>query len=248
MTEDCGLKTADWKLETGNWTLETGDWKLETGNWRLETGDWRLETGDYYYNYNQLEKFSAEYWNRQYLESKTGWDIGYVSTPIKEYIDQLTDKSIKILVPGAGNAYEVEYLKSQGFSNTYLLDFSEQSIQNFLDRCHDFPVGQIIIEDFFDHHGSYDLIIEQTFFSSIPPHKRNRFTAHLSKLLNTDGKYVGLLFNHHFQFEGPPFGGTDEEYSTLFSKYFEIEIMETAYNSIKPRRGREFFLMLRKLD
>jgi len=59
-----------------------------------------------------LEKYSAEYWNRQYLESKTGWDIGYISTPIKEYIDQLTDKSIKILVPGAGNAYEVDIHKA----------------------------------------------------------------------------------------------------------------------------------------
>jgi len=195
-----------------------------------------------------LEKFSEEYWNRQYLESKTGWDIGYVSTPIKEFIDQLTNKSIKILVPGAGNAYEVEYLYKQGFTNTYLLDFSEHSIQNFLDRCPDFPTEQIISEDFFDHHGSYDLIIEQTFFSSILPHLRNRFAAHISKLLNTDGKFIGLIFNHHFRFEGPPFGGTEEEYNVLFSKYFAIEIMETAYNSIKPRRGREFFIMLRKLN
>jgi len=194
-----------------------------------------------------LEKYSAEYWNRQYLESKTGWDIGYISTPIKDYIDQLTDKSIKILVPGAGNAYEVEYLYKQGFSNIYLLDFSEQSIQNFLDRCHDFPMEQIISEDFFDHHGSYDLIIEQTFFSSIPPHMRNQFAAHISKLLNTGGKFVGLIFNHHFQFEGPPFGGTAKDYNMLFSKYFAIEIMENAYNSIKPRLGREFFVMLKKL-
>jgi len=194
-----------------------------------------------------LEKFSAEYWNRQYLESKTGWDIGYISTPIKEFIDQLTDKSIKILVPGAGNAYEVEYLYKQGFSNTYLLDFSEQSIQNFLDRCPDFPMEQIIIEDFFGHHGSYDLIIEQTFFSSIPPNMRNQFAAHISKLLNTGGKFVGLIFNHHFQFEGPPFGGTAKDYNMLFSKYFAIEIMENAYNSIKPRLGREFFVMLKKL-
>lgn len=195
-----------------------------------------------------MEKFSAEYWNRQYLENRLTWDIGYVSPPIKSYFDQLTDKSIRILVPGAGNAYEVEYLHQHGFLNTYLLDFSGKSIENFLKRCPDFPQDHIYKEDFFDHTESYDLIIEQTFFSSFPPEKRDRFARQIHRLLNVDGKYVGLVFNHHFRFEGPPFGGTELEYRKLFGKLLRIEIMETAFNSIKPRASRELFLKLRKAD
>ena len=34
-------------------------------------------------------------WNQRYISNNTGWDIGYVSTPIKEYIDQISNKKIK---------------------------------------------------------------------------------------------------------------------------------------------------------
>lgn len=40
-----------------------------------------------------------KYWTERYLEGRTGWDIGYLSTPIKTYIDQLKDKDISILIP-----------------------------------------------------------------------------------------------------------------------------------------------------
>ena len=56
-------------------------------------------------------------WNQRYISNNTGWDIGYVSTPIKEYIDQITNKNIKILIPGCGNAHEAEYLFKNGFKN-----------------------------------------------------------------------------------------------------------------------------------
>ena len=155
---------------------------------------------------------SPEYWDKQFKEGKTGWDIGYVSPPIKAYIDQLTDKSLKILIPGAGNAWEVEYLFNNRFKNTFLLDFSKEGIRRFLDRCPAFPGNHILCEDFFEHDKKYDLILEQTFFSSFPPWARKDFVAHINKLLNPGGKYVGLLFNRTFPFEGPPYGGTEKEY------------------------------------
>jgi len=193
-----------------------------------------------------MKKFSKQYWNRQYLEAQTGWDIGYVSPPLKEYFDQLPDKDLKILVPGAGNAWEVEYLFKQGFRNTYLLDFAEESVAAFRKRCPEFPLKNIITDDFFMHDGHYDLLVEQTFFSSIPPERREAYAQKVSHLLNPGGRLVGLLFNHPFGFEGPPFGGTEKEYKILFSKYFDFKAFSIAYNSIKPRSERELFLLLRK--
>ena len=32
------------------------------------------------------------YWETRYRSDETGWDLGGPSTPLKEYIDQLTDK------------------------------------------------------------------------------------------------------------------------------------------------------------
>ncbi len=189
---------------------------------------------------------SEQYWDKLYTSKQTGWDIGYVSTPLKEYFDQLENKDIRILVPGAGRAWEAEYLYKSGFGNTFILDFSEKAIVEFKTRCPWFPSNQIINQDFFKHTNTYDLIVEQTFFSSLHPSLRQDFAVHISTLLNNDGKFVGLLFNHEFNFEGPPFGGSLEEYEQLFELYFDFEVIETSCNSIKPRKGREMFLLLRK--
>ena len=193
-----------------------------------------------------MKKYSSTYWNNRYETKNTGWDIGYVSTPIKEYIDQLDKKDINILVPGAGNAYEVTYLYEMGFSHVFLLDFAPLSIRNFMERNPEFPESQIICDDFFEHKGQYDLIIEQTFFSSLPPEKRHDYIDHMHRLLKPQGKLVGLLFGLEFDFEGPPFGGTKETYYELFSGNFEVRKLETAYNSIKPRQDRELFFMITK--
>ena len=193
-----------------------------------------------------MKKFSKQYWNQRYLGEQTGWDIGYISTPLKEYFDQLTNTDLRILVPGAGNAWEVEYLFNKGFRNIYLLDFAEQSIANFKERCPHFPDANIVTGDFFGHQSNYDLVVEQTFFSSIPPERRAAYAEKVNQLLSEGGKLVGLLFNSTFDFEGPPYGGTEQEYRDLFVNYFEFEAFGTAYNSIKPRQDRELFLLLRK--
>jgi methyl halide transferase len=186
------------------------------------------------------------YWDTQYSENMTGWDIGKVSTPIKDYIDQLNDKSLIILIPGAGNAYEAEYLFLNGFKNVFVLDISSVAINSFKKRFPDFPEGNLVNGDFFTHNGKYDLIIEQTFFCAINPSDRAKYAEKVNSLLNEKGKLVGVLFNHQFENAGPPFGGSVEEYEGLFSKYFDMKVFEVSYNSIKPRDKREHFINFQK--
>ena len=190
--------------------------------------------------------FDKEYWHSKWESSQTGWDIGHVSTPIKEYIDQLKNKSLRILIPGAGNAYEGEYLFNQGFKNVFLLDYSELPFKKLLARCPDFPKAHLFNENFFDHQGKYDLILEQTFFSAIHPTERNKYVRKMHDLLVDKGQLAGLLFAIKLGDDFPPFGGDKEEYTKLFSPLFEIKKLEIAYNSIKPRQGNEFFINLLK--
>lgn len=189
---------------------------------------------------------NKEYWNKKYAQQKTGWDVGYVSTPLKAYFDQLTDKSLKILIPGAGNAYEVTYLYENGFKNTFLLDFADLAIENFILKNPNFPKDQIINDNFFNHQGSYDLIVEHTFFSSMNLKSRPLYVNKIYDLLKPQGKFVGLLFDREFKGAYPPYGGNKKYYRELFGEFFEIDTMETAYNSIKPRRETELFFMMRK--
>ena len=186
-----------------------------------------------------------QFWSKRYQNAQTGWNIGYPSTPLKTYIDQLENKHIKVLIPGAGNAYEAEYLFQQGFTNVFVLDIADAPLRAFQKRVPDFPSSQLIQGNFFEHAGQYDLIIEQTFFCSFPPTTENRqsYGQKMATLVNPNGKLVGLWFDIPLtgDLEKRPFGGTKEEYLSYLTPYFEVHTFEPAHNSIPPRKGTELF-------
>lgn len=190
-------------------------------------------------------KVEENYWTARYKEAQTGWDIGYVSTPIKAYVDQLHDKTLKILIPGAGNGYEAEYLYQNGFKNVHILDISEIPLAAFKRRNPTFPEHHLHHESFFDHKGIYDLIIEQTFFCSFVPTETNRkaYAKQMAQLLNVKGKLVGVWFSFPKteDMEKRPFGGDKEEYLSYLKPYFNVKSFEKCYNSIFERQGKELF-------
>jgi len=190
---------------------------------------------------------NKEFWELRYQNNQTAWDLGVPSPSLTAYFDQLEDKDIRILIPGAGNAYEIEYLWKQGFKNVDVLDISSQPLDNLQKRLPDFPKENIFMKDFFHHQGGYDLIVEQTFFCALNPNLRLKYVAKMHELLNEEGKLVGLLFNRYFNEDHPPYGGSISEYHELFNDSFEMKTMETSYNSIEPRRGSEvFFIVIKK--
>lgn len=187
---------------------------------------------------------TAEFWNKRYEDGETGWDIGYPSTPIKEYIDSLGDKSIRILIPGAGNAYEAEYLHQKGFENVHVLDIAENAINLFRSRVPDFPSDHVIHCDFFEHRGEYDLIFEQTFFCALPPNLRLNHAEKMRDLLSRNGKLVGVMFNFPLEEKGPPWGGNEELYREVFEPNFDLIKIKPCLNSIEPRQGSEYWVEL----
>jgi SAM-dependent methyltransferase len=188
-----------------------------------------------------------QYWEKRYQNSETGWDLGIVSPPIKNYVDQLEDLNISILIPGCGNAYEANYLLEKGFTNITLIDISPSLVEH-LKALYNFDQQKhinIICGDFFEMKGAFELVIEQTFFCAIQPKQRKDYCKKMHELLAPNGKLVGLLFNRTFE-NNPPFGGSIDEYVQLFTPYFNIIKMEPCYNSILPRQGSELFIKLTK--
>ncbi|WP_179352417.1 methyltransferase domain-containing protein [Winogradskyella vidalii] len=195
-----------------------------------------------------MSQINQTYWESRYKHHKIGWDIGYISTPLKTYIDQLKDTSLKILIPGAGNSYEAEYLWNKGFKNVHILDFAQQPLDNFKARVIDFPKSQLINTNFFDLkfgdlNNQYDIIFEQTFFCALHPSLRTSYVNQVHKLLKPKGKLVGLFFNFNLTKEGPPFGGSKAEYISRFKTKFNLKILEPSINSIKERQGKELFFI-----
>ena len=163
-----------------------------------------------------MEQLDKNYWDSRYQNAQTGWDLGAASGPLQNYIDQLDNKDLRILIPGCGNAYEAEHLLNRGFKNITLIDISPS------------------------------LVMEQTFMCALDPSLRQAYAQKMHSLLDDNGKIAGLLFGVEFEKAGPPFGGSAEEYRQLFTPYFNIKTMEKAYNSVKPRQGNELFIILIK--
>ena len=182
----------------------------------------------------------ASYWSQRYQNQRTGWDLGEVSPPLVEIFKEI-EKDSEILIPGCGNAYEAEYLFNSGYKNVYIIDVAKEPLEAFKKRNLSFPDHQIIQGDFFEHMGTYDFIVEQTFFCAIEPSLRTKYVKKMHQLLKQEGKLLGVLFNREFD-GGPPYGGRKEDYKTLFSAVFRKVKIQDSLKSIQPRLGAEVII------
>lgn len=195
-------------------------------------------------DYGSGDSIGQNFWNELWQKNETGWDIGQASPAITQYMTQYVDKNKDILIPGCGNAHEAEFLVAAGFTNITLIDIAPKAVEKLKEKFSDKPQVKILCEDFFEHEGNYDLIIEQTFFCAIPPGRRNEYAKKMASILNPDGKIIGVLFNKQFNQPLPPFGGSPDIYKSIFEPYFNIKTMEECYNSIPPRSKAEVFIIL----
>ena len=86
-----------------------------------------------------MPELTADYWNQRYLTENTPWDLGDVSPAIKHFMDRWTDRQARILIPGAGRAYEAVYLHQQGFTNVFVCDWAPEAFHHLQDQAPDFP-------------------------------------------------------------------------------------------------------------
>ncbi len=182
-----------------------------------------------------------EFWDQRWQEGQTGWDIGNIAPAMREYIDGHISPTSSILIPGCGSAHEAAYMLNRGYSDIHLLDISPTACSRLQKEFEGQPVT-VHCYDFFEHQGSYDHVMEQTFFCAIDPSLRERYVEHVATLLEDGGSVFGLLFDVDFEKKGPPFGGSRTDYIPLFQKYFEEVNIEATDKSIEPRQGTEVFL------
>ena len=193
--------------------------------------------------------FDCAYWQARYTEpGRDGWDAGRITPPLQAYFDQLDVASqLRILIPGAGRAYEAEYLHCLGFQHVVVVDFAPEPLAALRARVPDFPAANLWQADFFGLAPAqpFDLLVEQTFFSALAPSQRPAYARQCAALLRPGGRLAGVLFDTAFAgATEPPFGGSRAEYRRYFELYFDFLHFETAYNSLPPRAGRELFICL----
>lgn len=193
-----------------------------------------------------MKELNENYWTERYQEEQTGWDMGMPSPQVLHFVENQSGVGLdaRILIPGAGNAYEWEYLVNNGYEQIYAMDISAHPLNALAQRN---PENQHLLlhEDFFKHESEYELILEQTFFCALDPSMRSKYVEHMHRLLKSGGVLAGVLFNRSFPHDGPPFGGSKDEYQSLFSERFDVLHMESAEHSHPARSGSELFFHLR---
>jgi len=191
----------------------------------------------------------AQYWNSQYISNTTGWDLGKPSPPLVDFFKTIENKDVRILIPGCGNAYEAKYLVNAGFSNITLIDISTDLVKKLQEKFAENTSVKVVLGDFFELEGTFDLIVEQTFFCALQPFMRSKYVQKMRNLLSENGQLVGLLFNRNFEKQGPPFGGNTTEYMQVFKQnglnMFEVE---SCKNSVAPRANSEIFFKAMKIN
>ena len=184
----------------------------------------------------------AKYWNDQYLANTTGWDLGMPSPPLVDFFNSIENKDLKILIPGCGNAYEAEFLMNAGFTNITLIDISADLVKKLQERFANNASVNVVLGDFFELEGTFDLIVEQTFFCALQPFMRDKYAQKMRTLLSDNGQLVGLMFNRVFEKQGPPFGGNTAEYRRVFtSNGLNMIQADACLNSVSPRANSEIF-------
>ena len=197
-------------------------------------------------------------WNERYKAKDTPWDL---SGPTPEFV-RLLDEGVllseglakgRALVPGGGRGHDAILFAQRGYE-VDLVDFASDAIEAALiEASRQKAVVHAYCRNFFElpnegyHQGTYELLVEYTFFCAISPDERARYANAAAALIKPGGMLVGLFFPTAIDKAGPPFQVSQAEVVKLFSPRFEVRI-EMPQRSVKPREGREFLGLFKRKE
>ena len=189
-------------------------------------------------------------WEECYQTGNTGWDRGAVSPALAE---EVAGRPLagRVLVPGCGAGHDVAWLAEQGF-DVLGLDLAPTAIAK---AKANYPVhaDRFVVGDLFDlaeeHHAAYDVVVEHTCLSGMPPELRSSYQAGVAAALKSGGCIVGVWFidpeldpGH----EGPPYPLPIHPLDELFGEGFVVEVDYVSTAAFPGREGRERVRVLRK--
>lgn len=193
-----------------------------------------------------MPEVSADtYWESRYRQSDFPWDLGHASRPLVDWLSQHARPDLRILIPGGGLGWELEWLWQKGFRALTQIDIAHYTAEAIV-RRNPLLAPHLRTGDFFELEGAFDLIIEQTFFCALNPAQRPDYARHMAQLLAPGGLLAGVWFCFPLTEQGPPFGGSPEEYLGLLKPYFESVVWQPCTNSEPSREGKEIWLEVRK--
>jgi len=203
---------------------------------------------------------SPDFWSREYQEGRAGWDLG---TPTPAFEDLLRNPQQMpqgsrpfapgaLLVPCSGHGYDALAYARNGF-NVTAVDFAPEPLDILDLAAQSEGLDLRIFEgDMFamgsEFSGAFDYILEYTCLCSLDPARRDEYIQLLYRLLKPGGWVVGLIFPMDGRPGGPPFSIDMDELNALLTGRFRVLDERFHPASIKPRKGKEVFVVWEKVS
>jgi len=183
------------------------------------------------------------FWHGRYLAGDTGWDLGEPSPPFVRLHRDGVIAPCRVAVPGCGRGWEVAWLAGQGYQVAGI-DFAPAAIEATRDRVHAAgATAHLVCSDLFglpdDLAGGFDLVLEQTCFCAIAPHRRPEYVDAVHRLLAPGGRLIALFYACEGS-GGPPFTTDPKDVAALFAERFTVRSLALTPHSHPRRFGEEW--------
>lgn len=189
----------------------------------------------------------ADFWDIRYQNAVTPWELeGLPERFMTESSTLLASGLRRVLLPGCGNAVELQALSAMGAS-PLAIDFSPEAIAR-AKAANPGLSEQILLQDFFsaDLSGGWQWVYERAFLCALPPAMRVAYASQMSRLIPAGGVLAGYFFLADKD-RGPPFGISLEALSALLSPAFELEQCTALHASLPVFSPHEYWMTWRKL-
>lgn len=189
-------------------------------------------------------------WDEQYQKGETPWDKAAPAPAMEQYLARHAVRG-RALVPGCGRGHEVALAVAQGLDATGL-DIAPTGVAEAR-ATYPHLAERFVTGNLFDPpeemRGAYDVVLEHTCMSALPPSLRADYRRGIDLTLRPGGLLIGVWFIDPALPPGevgPPYPFSVADLTALFAEGYDI-IEDYVPNVAFPgREGRERVRVLRR--
>jgi SAM-dependent methyltransferase len=198
----------------------------------------------------EAEESRVDFWEARWREGQTGWDLGAASPPFEALLEGPdAPPPGRVAVVGCGRGHDALLFARRGFEAVGF-DFAPTAVAAARALAAEQGVAaRFEVADFFalpdQWAGQFDYVLENSFFTAIPPARRAEYAAVVAALLRHGGELIGL-FRDHDRPDGPPHGTSEPELRRLLAPDFDSLAIGPAPRSHERRQGEELLVRARR--
>jgi SAM-dependent methyltransferase len=190
-------------------------------------------------------------WDECYQKGEVLWDKGAPAPAMKQYLARHAVRGCA-LVPGCGRGHEVALAVEHGLDATGL-DIAPTAVAEAR-ALYPHLSERFVMGSLFDPpeemRGAYDVVLEHTCMSGLPPMLRANYRRGIDLTLRRGGLLIGVWFINPALDpgkEGPPFPFSVADLTALFAEGYAIVEDYMPDVAFPGREGRERVRVLRRV-